>query len=138
MDIKKLVVVGVLAVAASAGGYGVYQKFLKAKETTVSVLKGKPDDFLGKVVVTGRSGKVYPDKSVIEMVDDKGCCNIFLFVPQNESQQKEFQQKALYRGELPQPGQPLTVKGTLVKTGEAYAFEVEEVTGSGKTFMTRI
>lgn len=138
MDIKKIAILGIIAAALVAGGVGAYDKFFKAPETNVSGLKGTPDKFLGKVVVTGRAGKVYPDKGVIEMVDDKGCCNIFLFVPMQAEQQREFQLTCLFKGELPAQGAPLTVKGKVEKTADSYAFNVDEVISAGKTLLTRI
>jgi hypothetical protein len=138
MDIKKIAILAVLLAAVGAVGYGFWSRNLRAKETTVSGLTGKPADFLGNVVVSGLAGRAFPDKGAFELKDEKGCCAIFIFVPSSEEQKKEFRVPYLYKGQLPGTGQPVKVSAKVVQNDQGFVLEVKDVESGGNTIITRI
>ena len=79
-----------LGLAAAVGIAGVatllaYPKLAPAKVVGLSEVKANPEEFLGRVTITGKTGNAYPDQGVLEIVDEKACCNLFLSVPFHRS-----------------------------------------------------
>ena len=103
----------------------------------VSVLKANPDKYLGPVVVKGMTGQVYANDGVVEIGDQKGCCNLYLFVPFTDEQNQKLRAESLYQGEFPAPGTPLEVECVLSKVDEGYRLDVIRVDSHGKTLLTK-
>lgn len=138
MNFMKYALVAVIVLALGAVGYGAYDKYLKPREVSVTDLKNAPESYIGRVLITGKVGKVYPEKSVFEMLDEKACCSIYVVVPSTPELQKEFDAPALYKGSLPKEGQILNVKGEVIKKNEGYSLEVHKVTSKGTTLIERV
>lgn len=137
MNIRKIAVLSIVALAMGSLGFAYYEKNLKPKEVNVSLLKAKPQDYLGKVKVTGKTGKVWAEKGIVEMLDDKACCNLFLIVPQTAEQGRELQTDQLYSWEQISSGWPITVKAEIKQDKEGYLLVVDKAESGGKTVIAR-
>lgn len=135
---KRVILVIALLLAGAAGIAAVSGVFAGHQEVTVSNVKGNPAAYVGKVSITGKAGTVLADKGVIEMVDEKACCAIYLLVPTTAEQQKELRGEALYQGDWPREGQPLTAVGEIGKNDQGYTLNVSEVQSGGRVLMRRI
>ena len=135
---KRTILVVTLLLAAAAGLAAVSGVFAGPQEVTVSNVKGNPAAYLGKVSITGKAGAVHSEKGVIEMVDEKACCSIYLLVPFTAGQQKELQSESLFQGDWPQQGQPLVAIGEVSQTDKGYALDVSEVQSGGRTLLRRL
>lgn len=135
---KKVMIVALSAVLLAGGGFAAYNGLFRAKEVSVSKIKAKPEEYLGKVVISGKAGRVYADKGLVEMVDEKACCNLFLALPMNEAQQKELDVKERYEGRLPAQGEAIFADGELVRNPDGFTVRVEEVRTAGGSILRKI
>ena len=135
LSIALAALVAVAAVVTSLA----YTKQAQAQVVGVSKVKANPAEFLGKVIITGTTGNAYPDQGVVEVVDEKACCNLFLFVPSTEAQRTKLEaSEGLYGGTYPSRGQPLEAHGVLKETEGGYAFEVSKITRDGEVLLRRL
>ena len=107
---KKTPVILAILVCLAGGGAFAWQS-LSPQEVALGKVKGNPAAYLGKVKVTGKVGRVDPARGLLEMVDEKACCNLVLALPFTAEQKTTLGADTLYAGTLPQPGQPLRVLG---------------------------
>ena len=135
LPITLAALIAVVAVAT----FLAYPKLAPAKVVGVSKVKANPAGFLGKVTITGQTGKAYADQGVVEMVDEKACCNLFLFVPSTEEQRAKLKApEGLYDGTYPSQGQPLEAHGELKEVEDGYVFEVSKLTSDGQVLVRRL
>lgn len=135
---NKAIVIAIICAVLAASGFAAYSSYFKPVEANVSKVKNSPQEFLGPVKIVGKAGNVYADKGVVEIVDDKACCNLFLIVPFTEEQKKELGAQFLFKGALPSRGQPLEVLGKISESPEGYTLEVKEVSSSGAPLISRL
>jgi len=136
---KRTLLIVLVALILGVGGFGVYYGVAgAAKVVGVSKVKNKPGEHLGKLQITGLAGKVYADQGVVELVDEKACCNLFLLVPFTSQQQAALGNAPLYTGTLPAKGQALQAHGVLTETPEGYAFVVSKLTSGGETLVRKM
>ncbi len=136
---KRTLLIVLVALVLGAAGFGVYYGVAGAtKVAGVSKVKNQPAQYLGKLQITGLVGKVYADQGVVEIVDEKACCNVFLLVPFTAQQQAALGNTPLYTGTLPAKGQALEAHGVLSETAEGFAFEVTKLTSGGETLVRRM
>jgi len=107
-------------------------------EVGVSKVKGNPDAFLGKVKITGKVGGVDPSRGLLQIVDEKACCDLVLAVPFDAQQQADLGAEAVYAGTLPQSGQPIEAHGVLRKEKEGYRLDLSKVTSGGKVLVRKV
>lgn len=138
MDIKKIIVVAVVLTALGGAGFAAYTNLVAAKEVTVSNLKGNPANYLGRIEVTGKAGRVYADQGVIEMVDEKACCSVYLTVPQNDEQGKALKTADRFSGRFPAQGDAITAVGELSQNADGYFIRVKEVRSGSAKLIARI
>ncbi|HSH69609.1 MAG TPA: hypothetical protein VK997_06805, partial [Deferrisomatales bacterium] len=128
-----------LVALAAVATFLAYPKLAPANVVGVSKVKANPAGFLGKVTITGMTGNAYPDQGVVELADEKACCNLFLFVPSTEAQRTKLEASGgLYGGTYPSRGQPLEAHGVLKETAEGYAFEVSKLTSGGEVLLRKL
>ncbi|MBI5013890.1 MAG: hypothetical protein HZB55_00165 [Deltaproteobacteria bacterium] len=135
MKIKTLIVVGVAALAAVGA---VAWKATSAQEVGVSKVSGNPSAYLGKVKIVGKTGGVDAARGLVQIVDDKGCCNLVLAVPLTAEQKSQLGADAVYAGSFPQPGQAIEAHGVIRQVEGGYRLDVAKVTSSGSVLVRRI
>lgn len=135
MKRKTLIVAGA-AVLAVAGT--VAWKATSAREVGVSKISGNPAAYLGKVKIVGKTGGVDAARGLVQLVDDKGCCNLVVAVPFTAEQKAQLGVDTLYTGSLPQPGQPLEAHGVIRQVEGGFRLDVSKVTSSGSVLARRI
>lgn len=138
MNLKKTLVLSIILLAVGTIVFAAYGKYMKPKEVNVSALTSNPQDYLGKVLITGKSGKILADRGVIEMLDDKACCKLFLLVPRTAEQGRGLGMTQLYTWEQISEGQILTATAKVSKEGENFILEVDEVESAGKTLVKKL
>jgi hypothetical protein len=138
MSKKTILVLFTLLAVTAAGFAAVSGVFAGPQEVTVSAVKGNPGAYVGKVSITGLAGTVHTDKGVIEMVDEKACCAIYLLVPTTAGQQQELQIESLYQGDWPQKGQPLVALGEIRKTDKGFSLDIAEVQSGGRVLLSSL
>ena len=134
MRMRKLIIVGAIAVAAAGG---VTWKATSAREAGVSKVSGNPAAFVGKVKVLGKTGGVDAARGLFQIVDEKGCCNLVIGAPLTAEQKVQIGADALYSGALPQTGQDIEAYGTLREVEGGYQFDVVKVTSAGKVLLRK-
>lgn len=136
---KRTLFIVIAALAVTAAGFGTYYGVANAaKVAGVSKIKNNPAQFVGRVQITGKVGNVFADQGVVEIVDEKACCNLFLTVPFTPAQQNELGTASLYGGTLPTKGQALEAHGVLEETSEGYVFVVSKLTSGSETLISKL
>lgn len=141
MQKKTLLVVALILIVA---GLAIYPRLSQNSASNsrgvigVSEVSAAPNDFLGKLTITGFAGAIYEEESVIIIVDGGGCCAIPLLVPFTAEQQTMLGTTFLYSGTLPTEGERLQVSGTLSKVDAYYVFDVDEIKANGKVIITKV
>lgn len=139
MQKKTLLIVALLLVVAGLTIYPRLSGGNAAKGVIgISEVSAAPNDFLGKLTLSGDVGAIYKEESVIIAVDGGGCCQIPLLVPFTAEQQTMLETSSLYTGTLPAEGESLQVSGTLSRVDSYYVFDVDEVIASGKVIITKV
>lgn len=120
-------------------GVFVYPRVMAGTATAVELsdVSANPSKFIGKLTIAGNAGPVFADDGVFQLVDQKGCCQIYLLVPFTAAQQKELEISALYTGTLPTEGESIQTTGTLKREGANYVFDVEKVSRDGKVIISK-
>ncbi|MBS4030981.1 MAG: hypothetical protein KGZ63_06115 [Clostridiales bacterium] len=141
MQKKTLLIVALILIVA---GLAIYPRLSQSSAGNsrgvigVSEVSAAPNDYLGKLTITGDAGAIYEEESVIIIVDGGGCCTIPLLVPFTTEQQTILETASLYTGTLPAEGESLQVSGTLSKVDAYYVFDVDEIIASGKVIITKV
>jgi hypothetical protein len=141
MQKKTLLIVALLLVVAGLVAYPRLSRGNAANSRGVigiSEVSAAPNNYLGKLTLSGDVGAIYEEESVIIAVDGSGCCQIPLLVPFTSEQQTMLKTASLYTGTLPAEGESLLVSGTLSRVDANYVFDVDEVIASGKVIITKI
>lgn len=125
---RNLILVGIVALAAVGG---IAWKVTAAQEVGVSKVSGNPAAYVGKVKIVGKTGGVDTARGLLQIVDEKACCNLVVAVPFTTQQQSMLGIDALYTGTLPQPGQPLEAHGVIRQVQGGYRLDVSKLTSGG-------
>lgn len=132
---KKLIIAGIAALAAAGT---VAWKATAALEVGVAKVSGNPAAYVGKVKIVGKTGGIDAGRGLVQMVDDKACCNLVIAVPFTAEQKAQLGVETLYSGALPQPGQPIEAHGVIRQVeGGGYRLDVAKVTSSGSVLIRR-
>jgi len=134
MKRKTLAIVGAVAVAALGA---VAWKATSAQEVGVAKVSNNPAAFLGKVKIVGKIGAVDAARGLLQIVDDKACCNVVVAVPFTSQQQSQLGVDVLYSGTLPQPGQPVAAHGVIRQVDRGYRLDVSKVTSGGSVLIRK-
>lgn len=143
MQKKNLVLVFLLVLVS---GLFIYPRlFAGGGETiTVSDLTANPNQYLGKLTVSGSVAAAYPDEGVFVMVDAGGCCSLAIVVPMTEEQKTLLEQEAditlttLFTGAMPSTGSMVEVSGTLKREQNGmFLIDVDKVNSNGKSIISR-
>lgn len=125
MQKKNLVIVLLFIVLL---GVFVYPKFSgKTAVVPIADVSANPSKYLGKLTMAGIAGTIYSEDGVFVLMDEKGCCQIPMYVPFTLEQRQSLNVTALYSGQLPGQGDLLEVTGMLKKDGTNYLFDVEKI-----------
>jgi hypothetical protein len=133
---KKIVIAAVVLCLAAAGAFA--WQMTSATEVGVSKVANNPAEFVGKVKVIGKAGRIDPGRGLVEIVDDKACCQLVIAVPTTAQQQAELGVERLYTGMFPQPGQPLEAHGVIRQLEGGYRLDVSKVTSAGAVLLRRL
>lgn len=134
MKRRNLILLGIAVLAAAVA---VGWKVTSAQEVGVSKVSGNPAAYLGKVKIVGKTGGVDATRGLLQIVDEKECCNLVVAVPFTNQQQSQLGMDVLYSGKLPSPGQPLEAHGVIRKVGGGYRLDVSKLTSGGSVLVRR-
>jgi hypothetical protein len=138
MQKKNLIIVFLFVLIV---GLFVYPRVIQtntAEAVGISEVSANPQQYLGKLTLSGIVGDVYPDDGVFVMVDGGGCCQIPALVPFNAEQQELLEMDTLYTGSLPATGDLVETKGTLLFEDGYYMYDVDTVTRNGQTIISKV
>lgn len=134
---KKKTMIGA-AVAILVAAAGLAWSLSSPEAVGLSKVKANPERYVGKVMMTGLTGRTDANQGLLEIADEKACCTLVLEVPFTADQQALRKAAHRYAGRLPEKGTPLEVLGTLRQAGAGYTFTVTRVTSGGEVLIKRL